>query len=355
MKLRGLILLVMVAVLLGLAACGNGRDEDELPNGASRTPLDNATQNDASSQDREFIERSDHGYIAMQHIRFMNDYLYRRPPFTYRELETALWIVDELKAMGHEAVNIEVQQFHVSDVSRPETLQRMVMFGIYGGREMREYSQNVVLTIPGQSERVIIIGAHYDTVQYVGASDNASGVALLLESAQRMLEMDNYYTLVYVFFGAEEIGLYGAEFFVGELSEEQRENIIFMFNADVLFEGPYLLYMAGVNNNGFRSDNEITAIFSEVAYGLRYSHGIELITYHRGIYRWLSDHMVFFRNDIPVVCVFGLNSRGDTFDVRVLHSYRDCYHYITERWPGKMEENMWAFSVFLEALLMARF
>jgi hypothetical protein len=38
---------------------------------------------------------------------------------------------------------------------------------------------------------------------------------------------------------------------------------------------------------------------------------------------------------------------------RVLHSPRDSFHFIDETWPGKMEEVMWAFSVFLEEVLLA--
>jgi len=332
MKIKYMFISVALLLALVITACAGCSPEDDVSRGYEPRTLD----------------YTEHGYIAMQHIKFMNDNLYMRPPFTYRELETALWISDVLLEMGHREEFVEIQTFHITDVTDAVWLQRMVMFGMYGGREQRYYSQNVILTIPGRSEQVIVIGAHYDTVQYTGASDNASGVALLLESAQRMLYVDNYYTLVYVFFGAEEIGLFGAHHFVNTLTQAERDNIRFMINADVLFEGPYLLFVAG-------GDSEIIYTWNGIARELGYSHEIGLIPYPRGISMWMSDHIVFYQNGITSMMLLGMNSIGDSFDWRILHSPRDCFHYINTAWPGKMEQNMWAFSLFLEALLLTEY
>ena len=195
-----------------------------------------------------------HGEIATYYIRFMSENLPARSPFSYPELDAAIWIVEELLAMGHDFANIEVQEFTYWDLFEYHDIwvwwDRVEWPDMIGeGREelirVDRVSQNVVLTLPGQSERVIIVGAHYDTLAYPGASDNASGTALLLESAFRMLSLDHYYTIVYVFFGAEEVGLIGAHYFYSSLSEAERANIVMMVNADVLIEGPYLVYGAG--------------------------------------------------------------------------------------------------------------
>jgi len=204
----------------------------------------------------------DHGLIALGHIEFMTDNLYNRSAFTYREKEAALWIVEELLAMGHSRSNIEVQEFTFDQTSRWADRigiewDAFALEPIIGGETIRasQQSQNIILTVPGQSERIIVVGAHYDTPHYnsfpfsgydlAGASDNASGVALLLESAQRILEQDNYYTVVYVFFGAEEVGILGSHFYVHSLTQQEQDNITLMVNADVLFEGPYFVYGVG--------------------------------------------------------------------------------------------------------------
>lgn len=219
-----------------------------------------------------------HGVVAVNYIEYISSNLGARSAFTYRELETAVWIVEELLAMGHDWDNIAIQEFTYWDILDldisldlgididmfPLNWDFVTSPGILGVN--REYqlrpdrvSQNIVLTIPGQSERKIIVGAHYDSPPYSAASDNASGTALLLESAQRMLEMDNYYTIVYVFFGAEEVGFIGALYYVEMLTQSQHHNIVMMINADGLIDGPYLIYGAGAAP---AIDNELIAQLS---------------------------------------------------------------------------------------------
>ena len=197
-----------------------------------------------------------YGVIAVGYIEYMSDNLGARSAFTYRELEAAVWIVEELLAMGHDWDNISIQEFTYWDVHEmglglfPLNWNLVTSPYILGvGREYQlradRVSQNVVLTLPGQSQRKIVVGAHYDSPPYPSASDNASGTALLLESAQRMMELEHYYTIVYVFFGAEEVGLLGAYFYLESLTPRQLDNIVMMVNADVIIEGPYLVYGAG--------------------------------------------------------------------------------------------------------------
>jgi len=200
-----------------------------------------------------------HGEIALGYIEFINDYLPARSTFTYSELEAAIWLVEELLAQGHDWDYIMAQEFTYWDIRDLEwnasgwgrlqwtwVISEMILGT---GREdllrVDRVSQNIILTIPGQSNSKIIVGAHYDSPPYPSASDNASGTALLLESAQRMLELDNYHTIVYIFFGAEEVGLVGANFYYQMLTEAERENILFMINADVLIEGPYVIFGTG--------------------------------------------------------------------------------------------------------------
>ena len=297
------------------------------------------------------------GYIAVNYIIYMNENFYRRPPFTYRELETAEWIVETLLQMGHAYENIQIQPFYLNDFIGAFGWNKdlMVRGGMFGDRTPRYYSQNVILTVPGQSEEIIIIGAHYDTVLYAGASDNASGVALLLESAHRMRYIKNYHTLVYVFFGAEEIGLLGSRHFVNELSDTKSENILFMLNADVLFEGSYLVYVAGVDydDSRTRTDNDLTRLWDTIAQEKYYQYGIKLFPYPYGMYYWHSDHIPFFINGFPVIMLSGLDRLPPySFTPRILHTERDCFEYIEASWPGKIEQNMWAFSIFLESVLL---
>ena len=214
-------------------------------------------ENFADVREASFYTGLPHGYIAVGFIEYMSDNFAGRSPFTYRERETAVWIIEELLAMGHDWENISVQEFTYEELierdigvimpPRWDLISSVTILGAERFYQLRQDrgSQNVILTMPGQSESKIIVGAHYDSVPYPGASDNASGVALLLESAQRMMEIDHYHTIVYVFFGAEEVGLFGAYIYYYSLTAEEHGNVVMMINADVLIEGPYIIYGTG--------------------------------------------------------------------------------------------------------------
>jgi hypothetical protein len=80
------------------------------------------------------------------------------------------------------------------------------------------YKDNVVATIPGKGDpsKIIVVGGHYDSItsnheNCPGADDNASGTVCALECARVLSNYDFNYTLEFVAFGGEELGLYGSE------------------------------------------------------------------------------------------------------------------------------------------------
>lgn len=340
------------------------------------------------------------GEPAVQIIEFMSDNLYDRVGFSYREICAARWIYDELRGLGFE--DIFIQDFALRDVRADWPLPMAVAlnwlnaspFANLGLRADRS-SQNVVLTLPGRSERTIIIGAHYDSIFVPGASDNASGVALLMENAMRMREIGHYYTLIYVFFGAEELGLYGAWYFARNF--ENHDNVIFMVNADVLIEGPYLFYMAAYDSDAVDCPeenwrrishgfvrmvdedfnivqfspglNHITDTFDRVAEDIYAKHGITLNPAPMGAFG-PSDQLAFLPFGYPVMFLNGIVVTNEweaqlgyedwlsfmhLFQgmMRVLHTPEDNFQYIEENWPGKMDDVMRGFVLFLEAVLLA--
>ena len=104
-----------------------------------------------------------------------------------------------------------------------------------------EESRNVIADKPGTAGdgRVVVLGGHYDTVPDVpGANDNGSGIATLLTIAREITEREYPFTVRFIAFGAEELGLYGSEYYVRELSDEESESTIAMMNFDALGSGP---------------------------------------------------------------------------------------------------------------------
>ncbi|MFN8256418.1 MAG: DUF4910 domain-containing protein [Bacteroidales bacterium] len=84
-------------------------------------------------------------------------------------------------------------------------------------------TQNVAGFIQGRVDTCIVFTAHYDHlgemgkgVYFPGANDNASGVSMVLDLASYYSKKENKpeYSMVFLFFSAEEIGLVGSSYFV---------------------------------------------------------------------------------------------------------------------------------------------
>jgi len=292
-----------------------------------------------------------HGYIGHWYVRHISTYFPSRVAFTYRELDIALWLEQMLYAKGFEESQVHVQTFSHDDV---RIWQNYFRFGIPGlhevkqqgwhdGHESREYSQNIIVTIPGRSSQTIIVGAHYDSLRYTGTSDNASGVALLMENAQRMMAKDNYYTLIYVFFGAHEVGTLGAFYFYHSLSPEERESIVLYINADILIEGPELFVSAGYDFQ--LSANPLSEKLLVFVESFGDSHEFIFNTGQMAG----GDQFVFLDRGHTTLAFWGID--GSTF-TNFLHSDRDSYEYISNRFPGMIERAMNAFALLLEAVLL---
>ena len=357
MKLgRNILVLLLVALLSFTAtACASRMEAPGTPSPSleETTPLVPLAASPNPSTPT--VEETPHGRLAMGHLAFMNEQMNRRTSFTYREVRAANWIAQTLVEMGHPQENVTLQRF--ASAIEPIWQEWLDEIEFFGDLEQLNFSQNVILTVPGQSEQTIVIGAHYDTFRdYIGASDNASGVALLLESAQRMRQINNYYTLVYVFFGAEEVNLAGARHFFNSLTTAEQRNILFMFNADVLLEGPYLIYITGVYENGRRGENSVTRAWDTLARQLNTPQSLELINLTDVTGIWFSDHEVFYEAGIPVIFLTGMSRAPDgEFVGDIAHTTQDDLRYINRRWPGMAEQNMRAFSLFMEAVLLHQY
>jgi len=83
--------------------------------------------------------------------------------------------------------------------------------------------KNMIGYIPGRSDKIIVISAHYDHLGVIngkifnGADDNASGVAGMLKIAKHFSRTKPNYTLIFAAFDAEEFGRKGSDYFVNHL------------------------------------------------------------------------------------------------------------------------------------------
>ena len=152
-------------------------------------------------------------------------------------------------------------------------------------------SENVIAVKPGgtESEKKVVLGAHYDTVPNVpGANDNGSGIATLLEVASEIADKEYAFTVEVVMFGAEEIGLFGSRDYVEELSDNERANIIAMLNFDALGTG---------KTPGIYGDRGLLDVLGLYAS----TRGIDVEKKYSMAAGTSSDHAPFAEAGIPVV------------------------------------------------------
>lgn len=95
--------------------------------------------------------------------------------------------------------------------------------------------QNVIAESHGVAERVVILGAHLDSVQDgPGINDNGSGTAALLEIARVLAEQHPSVRVRFAFWAGEEIALLGSRAYVESLRSAERAEITAYLNFDML-------------------------------------------------------------------------------------------------------------------------
>ena len=96
---------------------------------------------------------------------------------------------------------------------------------------------NILVEIKGKSDKVTMIGAHYDSVESgPGINDNATGTAILLEMIAKISgsgEIPNH-TLRFAFWDSEEEGVAGSRHYVNELSTNDLSLIANYLNVDMV-------------------------------------------------------------------------------------------------------------------------
>ncbi|MBK8805932.1 MAG: M28 family peptidase [Bacteroidales bacterium] len=105
-------------------------------------------------------------------------------------------------------------------------------------------TRNVLCYVPGKTEpdSFIVFTAHYDHLGnfgdaiFPGANDNASGVAMLLELLNYFSTNKSDFTIVFIAFSGEEIGLKGSTYFANHPMFDL-EKIAFLWNLDLAGTG----------------------------------------------------------------------------------------------------------------------
>ncbi|MCR9173644.1 MAG: M28 family peptidase [bacterium] len=93
---------------------------------------------------------------------------------------------------------------------------------------------NIIVTKTGTlyPDTYVIIDGHYDTKNGPGANDNGSGTVILLELARLIKDIPTEYSIKFIHFSAEEVGLEGSEHYVANVANPSNLDVKVLFNID---------------------------------------------------------------------------------------------------------------------------
>ncbi len=114
---------------------------------------------------------------------------------------------------------------------------------------------NVIADSPyGDPNRVVVVEGHLDAIYGAGMLDSASGSATILEVGLKMSHTKTRNHLRYIWFGGEELGIYGSAYYTETLSPEERAKIVFDIDSDVTATPNYVMAIADPANSGNAQD-----------------------------------------------------------------------------------------------------
>ena len=193
-------------------------------------------------------------------------------------------LADRLRALGVEA---EIQEFREPSPLGPETVFR-----------------NVLGRIPGRTDRIVLLGSHYDTKagipDFVGANDSGSSTGLLLELARAFAAAGTpELEIRFAFFDGEESrieygptdGFHGSRHLARTMAADgSLSNVVAMI----------LLDMVGDRDLTLTIPRNCTPWLVSAAFAAARAEGVrerfQLYPYNVG-----DDHVAFFERGVPAI------------------------------------------------------
>lgn len=343
-----IIILSIVIVCSLLSGCGDKH---------TAIIMKNAKDFTLTQEISESFKQENYGIQSYAFLKYIQENLPGRIAGTEKEKEMASFISAILLNGGYSEKDIKLNSF---DIEEGVPMMDTSGENIFDGGEDSQSSQNIEVIKEGQSKKTIIVGAHYDSAGTHGVDDNGSGVAVALESALRMIDVETPYTIKYVFFGAEETGMHGSKEYVNSLTKKEKDNIVLMINIDSILAGDNLyLYGGRINDKGVVKDVEAVNKAFEIAKKANLPmqltpKGNVDYPYPTGQKR--SDHAPFSDIGIPYI-YFEANNWLNGLPVEtenhglIMHSDKDDLSFIENEYGNRAKDTMANYSHLLHLVL----
>jgi aminopeptidase-like protein len=233
--------------------------------------------------------------------------------------------------LRRDVIEDRLRQYADRNPVREATLKRLFEEAGCGGERLQEQpvphaaSPNVICTLPGIGNGVILVGAHFDHVRDGdGVVDNWSGASLLPSLYQSLSARPRQHTYVFISFTDEEKGFVGSDFYAKRLTNGEVSRIQGMVDIDTLGLGPTEIWVSN-------SDPGLVGQMFEVASAMKLPvQSMNVDKYGN------SDGRSFSRREIPIITLhsvtpetFGiLHTRKDNLAAVKLDDYYDSYKLI---------------------------
>jgi hypothetical protein len=172
---------------------------------------------------------------------------------------------------------------------------------------------NVICTLPGATDTVIVVGAHFDRVAVGdGVADNWSGASLLPSLYQSLSTAKREDTFVFIGFSDEEKGYVGSKYYVDHLTEEGLASIRAMVCLDSL----------GLNSTRvWASDSspDLVALVQAVAAAMRLPIDVMNVEAYGN-----SDGKSFKERGVPILTLHSVTPDN----IGILHTEKDSMNAI---------------------------
>ena len=233
------------------------------------------------------------------------------------------------KLADRATVEARLKSYGGDNNQREQTIKKM--FADVGCKdiseeEVKHLPPNVICVLPGQTDEIILVGAHTDRVnEGDGVVDNWSSASLLPSLFYSMnISAQRHHTFVFVGFTGEEKELLGSKFYVQHLTAEQRKKIVAMVNSDTLALGPTEVWAS-------HADKQLLDPLAMVANSLKLPLSVMNVDNFG-----TTDSESFARVGIPRITVHSvtqatwsiLHTAQDNMTAVKMKDYYDSYHLL---------------------------
>jgi Zn-dependent M28 family amino/carboxypeptidase len=215
-----------------------------------------------------------------------------------------------------EVVEAQLGKYKGNNKQREATLKQMFIEAGCNNQHISEQSvkgsklPNVICLLSGSSDKVIIVGAHFDRAsEGDGVVDNWSGASLLPSLYQAVKNEPRKHTYIFIGFTDEEQGEIGSHFYAQQMTKEQVAATDAMVNIDTLGLAPTKVWVS-------HSDKRLTGALLYMPKQLNLPlTGVNVEQVGS------TDAEQFSERKIPRITIHSLTQ--ETWNAQILHTSKD--------------------------------